>query len=70
MLKKTIAAEIIPSGRICKKCGQTVSISPTEDKTYCDKCGELVYENTKSASGDSETESGDSVEFVSDEKDS
>ena len=43
MLKKTIAADIIPSHRLCK-CGKTVSIDPIKDKTYCE-CGELVHDS-------------------------
>ena len=59
MLKKAVTAEIIPATRICK-CGTTVSINPTENKTFCNKCGELIHEDAAHSAGDSETESTDS----------
>ena len=67
MLTKKIASEILPVSRLCK-CGKTVSINPTDDKTFCDKCGDLVYEDVKVASGDSEPESSDTGEHLSDEE--
>jgi len=50
MLKKSVVADIVPSHRICTKCGATTSVNPIEDKTYCNKCGEIVHfadENTE-----------------------
>jgi len=60
MLKKTVSAAIIPTHRICKKCSATVSVNPTEDKTYCHICGEKVYAEATLASRDSESEQKDS----------
>lgn len=64
MLKKAIASDIFPATRLCK-CGRTVSIKPIDDKTYCDKCGELVYEDVKVASGDKSAEQADPGEHLS-----
>ena len=73
MLKKKIAAIITAATRLCSKCGKTVTLSTTDDKTIC-KCGEVVYdvkndnsingetihEEGKLKAGDSSTESKDS----------
>ena len=43
MLKKKIAAVITATTRLCSKCGKTVTLSATNDKTICE-CGEVVYD--------------------------
>lgn len=73
MLKKKIATIITAATRLCNKCGKTVTLSTTDDKTIC-KCGEVVYdaknnnsingetthEKAELKAGDSSTESRDS----------
>jgi len=59
MLKKKVAATITPVTRMCK-CGHVVSINATEEKIKCDKCGEIVHENSQIARTDSETKQTDS----------
>jgi len=46
MIRKKIATMITAATRVCSKCGKTVTISATEDKTICD-CGEVVYDAKK-----------------------
>ena len=73
MLKKKIATIITAVTRLCSKCGKTVTLSTTDDKTVCE-CGEVIYDakNDNSINGetihekagleasDSSTESRDS----------
>jgi len=59
MLKKAVITEIVPVRRKCK-CGATVILSPIENKTYCDICGECVNEDAKIAPGNSTSESANS----------
>ena len=73
MLKKKISATITAVTRLCGKCGKTVTLSTTDDKTICE-CGEVVYdakndnsingetthEEAELKAGDSSTESQDS----------
>lgn len=42
MLKKKIATVITAVTRLCK-CGKTITLSITDDKTICE-CGEVVYD--------------------------
>lgn len=73
MIKKKIATTITAVTRLCPKCGKTVTLSITDDKTIC-KCGEVVHnakndnningetthEEAEFKAGDSSTESRDS----------
>ena len=43
MLKKRIASTITAATRLCGKCGVSVILATTDDKTICE-CGEVVYD--------------------------
>jgi len=54
MIKKKVATIITASTRLCKKCGETVTISAVGDKTLC-KCGAVVHEEKNDTINNGET---------------